>query len=279
MRPKLLDLAARRAVVLDGATGTGIQAMDLPLSDFEGLEGCNEVLNLSCPQAIEALHISYLEAGADAVLTNTFGASSITLGEYDIAARTREINAAAARLARAAADRFATAEAPRFTIGSIGPGTKLPSLGNIDFDELHAAYLEQVHGLLDGDVDALLVETVYDLLQGKAAILACRDALAERGLDTPIFATVTIETTGQMLVGTEIGAALTALAPLGLAGIGLNCATGSRPDARTAALPRRERPAAVALLAQRGTAPRRGRPDRLRPHARRARRGAHQLHS
>ena len=228
MRPKLLDLAARRAVVLDGATGTGIQAMDLPLSDFEGLEGCNEVLNVSCPQAIEALHISYLEAGADALLTNTFGASSITLAEYDIAARTREINAAAARLARAAADRFATADAPRFTIGSIGPGTKLPSLGNIDFDELHAAYLEQVHGLLDGDVDALLVETVYDLLQGKAAILACRDALAERGLDTPIFATVTIETTGQMLVGTEIGAALTALAPLGLAGIGLNCATG--PD-------------------------------------------------
>ena len=228
MRPKLLDLAARRAVVLDGATGTGIQAMDLPLSDFEGLEGCNEVLNVSCPQAIEALHISYLEAGADALLTNTFGASAITLGEYDIAARTREINAAAARLARAAADRFATADAPRFTIGSIGPGTKLPSLGNIDFDELHAAYLEQVHGLLDGDVDALLVETVYDLLQGKAAILACRDALTERGLDTPIFATVTIETTGQMLVGTEIGAALTALAPLGLAGIGLNCATG--PD-------------------------------------------------
>ena len=225
-RPSLLAAAAQRAIVLDGATGTGIQAMDLPLSDFDGLEGCNEVLNVSCPQAVEALHASYLAAGADAVLTNTFGASAVTLAEYELGERTRKINAAAARHARAAADRFSTPDAPRFAIGSIGPGTKLPSLGQIGFDALHAAYLEQVRGLLDGEVDALLVETVYDLLQGKAAILACRDALAERGLDTPIFATVTIETTGQMLVGSEIGAALTALAPLGLAGVGLNCATG-----------------------------------------------------
>ena len=227
-RPTLLDAAAQRAIVLDGATGTGIQTMDLPLSDFDGLEGCNEILNLSCPQAVQALHASYLQAGADAVLTNTFGASAVTLAEYDLAERTREINAAAARHARAAADQFTTTDAPRFAIGSIGPGTKLPSLGQINFDQLHAAYLEQARGLLDGDVDALLVETVYDLLQGKAAILACRDALDERNLDTPIFATVTIETTGQMLVGSEIAAALTALAPLGLAGVGLNCATG--PD-------------------------------------------------
>ncbi len=225
-RSKLLELAAQRALVLDGATGTGLQALDLPLSDFDGLEGCNEVLNLSCPQAVEALHASYLEAGADAVLTNTFGGSAITLGEYDLAARTRELNAASARIARRTADRFSAADAPRFAVGSLGPGTKLPSLGQIEFDQLHAAYLEQARGLLDGGVDALLVETVYDLLQGKAAILACRDALSERGLETPIFATVTIETTGQMLVGSEIGAALTALAPLGLAGIGLNCATG-----------------------------------------------------
>ncbi len=227
-RPTLLDAAAQRAIVLDGATGTGIQTMDLPLSDFDGLEGCNEILNLSCPQAVQALHASYLQAGADAVLTNTFGASAVTLAEYDLAERTREINAAAARHARAAADQFTTTDAPRFAIGSIGPGTKLPSLGQINFDQLHAAYLEQARGLLDGDIDALLVETVYDLLQGKAAILACRDALDERNLDTPIFATVTIETTGQMLVGSEIAAALTALAPLGLAGVGLNCATG--PD-------------------------------------------------
>ena len=228
MPSNLLAAAAQRPIVLDGATGTGLQAMDLPLSDFDGLEGCNEILNLSCPRAVEALHASYLQAGADAVLTNTFGASAVTLAEYDLAERTREINAAAARHARASADQFSAPGAPRFAIGSIGPGTKLPSLGQLDFDQLHAAYLEQARGLLDGDVDALLVETVYDLLQGKAAILACRDALAERGLRTPIFATVTLETTGQMLVGSEIGAALTALAPLGLAGIGLNCATG--PD-------------------------------------------------
>lgn len=225
-RPNLLDTAAQHTVVLDGATGTGLQTMDLPLSDFEGLEGCNEVLNLSCPQAVEALHESYLQAGADAVLTNTFGASTVTLAEYELTERTREINRAGAQIARRAADGFAGPESPRFVFGSIGPGTKLPSLGQIDFDSLHAGYLEQARGLLDGGVDALLVETVYDLLQGKAAILACRDALVERGLRRPVFATVTIETTGQMLVGSEIGAALTALAPLRLDGIGLNCATG-----------------------------------------------------
>ena len=227
-RPDIRTVAADRVIVLDGATGTGLQLLDLSLSDFDGLEGCNEVLNLSRPDAVASLHESYLAAGADAVLTNTFGGSSITLGEYDLAQRTREINRESARIARRAADRFSTDGRPRFAIGSIGPGTKLPSLGQIGFDELHAAYLEQARGLLDGGVDALLVETVYDLLQGKAAILACWDALAEFSSRTPLFVTVTIETTGQMLVGSEIGAALTALAPLGLDGIGLNCATG--PD-------------------------------------------------
>ncbi|MYI03605.1 MAG: methionine synthase [Chloroflexi bacterium] len=227
-RPDLRTLADERVVVLDGATGTGLQLLDLSLSDFDGLEGCNEVLNVSRPDAVAALHESYLEAGADAVLTNTFGGSSITLGEYELSERTREINRESARIARSVVDRFSTAERPRYVLGSLGPGTKLPSLGHLGFDELHAAYLEQARGLLEGEVDALLVETVYDLLQGKAAILACKDALAEFKSDTPLFATVTIETTGQMLVGSEIGAAFTALAPLGLDGIGLNCATG--PD-------------------------------------------------
>ena len=221
-------MATERVVVLDGATGTGLQLLDLSLDDFDGLEGCNEILNVSRPDAVAALHESYFEAGADAVLTNTFGGSTITLGEYDLAERTREINRESSRIARKVADRFSTLERPRYVIGSLGPGTKLPSLGHVEFDEVHAAYLEQARGLLDGGVDALLVETVYDLLQGKAAILACRDALAERQLRTPLFGTVTIETTGQMLVGSEIGAALTSLATLGLDGIGLNCATG--PD-------------------------------------------------
>ena len=227
-RPDLRTAAAERVIVLDGATGTGLQLLDLSLSDFDGLEGCNEILNISRPDAVASLHESYLEAGADAVLTNTFGASTITLGDYDLSKRTREINRTSATIARGVADRFSTSERPRYVLGSIGPGTKLPTLGHVDFDELHAAYLEQARGLLDGGVDALLVETVYDLLQGKAAILACKDALAEFNSSAPLFATVTIETTGQMLVGSEIGAALTALAPLGLDGIGLNCATG--PD-------------------------------------------------
>ncbi len=227
-RPNLRSLAAERVVVLDGATGTGLQLLDLSLDDFAGLEGCNEMLNISRPDAVEALHESYLAAGADVVLTNTFGGSSLTLGEYELEARTREINRESARIARRVADRFTTAAQPRYVFGSLGPGTKLPSLGQVGFDELHAAYLEQARGLIDGGVDALLVETVYDLLQGKAAILACHDALAEFQRDLPLYATVTIETTGQMLVGSEIGAALTALAPLGLDGVGLNCATG--PD-------------------------------------------------
>ncbi len=227
-RPDLRLAAAERVIVLDGATGTGLQVLDLSLSDFDGLEGCNEILNLSRPDAVASLHESYLAAGADAVLTNTFGGSSITLGEYDLSERTREINRESARIARSVADRFSTSAWPRYVLGSLGPGTKLPTLGHVGFDELYAAYLEQARGLLEGGVDALLVETVYDLLQGKAAIIACKDALAEFSSEIPLFATVTIETTGQMLVGSEIGAALTALAPLGLDGVGLNCATG--PD-------------------------------------------------
>ena len=227
-RPNLRAAAEAGVVILDGATGTGLQLLDLSLDDFDGLEGCNEVLNLTRPDAVEALHESYLDAGADAVLTNTFGASSITLGEYDLSDRTRELNRASAKLARGMAERYSTSDWPRWAIGSLGPGTKLPSLGQVDFDNLHHAYLEQARGLLEGGVDALLVETVYDLLQGKAAILACHDALREAGSRVPLYATVTIETTGQMLVGSEIGAALTALAPLRLDGIGLNCATG--PD-------------------------------------------------
>ena len=227
-RSRLLDWVDEQVLVLDGATGTGLQAMALSDADFDGLEGCNEVLNLSRPDAIEALHAGYLEAGAGAVLTNTFGGTTITLDEYGLGARAREINAASARIARRTADRFSTPARPRFAIGSLGPGTKLPTLGQIGFDQLHAGYLEQARGLVEGGVDALLVETVYDLLQGKAAIIACKDACREAGVRLPIFCTVTIETTGQMLVGSEIGAALIALAPFDLDGIGLNCATG--PD-------------------------------------------------
>ena len=212
--------------MLDGATGTALQRMDLSLDDFGGLEGCNEALNLWRPDAVETLHRSYLDVGADAILTNTFGASGLVLAEYDLQERTRELNRVSARIARRMADSYATADKPRYVIGSMGPGTKLPSLGQATFDEVHEAYFQQALGLIEGGVEALLVETVYDLLQGKAAIIAAKDAMAEMDRRLPLFCTVTIETTGQMLVGSEISAALTAFEPLGLDALGLNCATG-----------------------------------------------------
>ena len=227
-RPQLLDVLAERVLVLDGATGTGLQGMDLTLEDFGGQEGCNEILSLTRPDAVEQLHRSYLETGVDGILTNTFGGAGHVLFEYDLRTRAREINRTAAEIARRMADSYATPEQPRFVIGSIGPGTKLPSVGQARFDDLHDSYHEQALGLLDGDVDALLVETVYDLLQGKAAIIAAKDAMAELGRTLPLFCTITIETTGQMLVGSEIGAALTTLEPLGLDALGINCGTG--PD-------------------------------------------------
>ena len=226
-RPSLLDTARERVVIFDSATGTGLQGFRLTPDDFGGLDGCNEYLNLCNPDVVRRLHRLNLDAGVDAVLTNSFGASAITLAEYDLADRAHEINAAAASLAREAADERSAGDGrPRWVVGSMGPGTKLPSLGQIDFDSLSAAYREQARGLLDGGADALLVETVYDLLQGKAAILGAQDACAEAGREVPILVSVTIETTGQMLVGSEIGAAVAALVPLGIDALGINCATG-----------------------------------------------------
>ncbi len=226
-RPSLLDTARERVVIFDSATGTGLQGFRLTPDDFGGLDGCNEYLNLCNPDVVRRLHRLNLDAGVDAVLTNSFGASAITLAEYDLADRAHEINAAAASLARESADAHGAGDGrPRWVVGSMGPGTKLPSLGQIDFDTLCAAYREQARGLLDGGADALLVETVYDLLQGKAAIIGARDARAEAGREAPILVSVTIETTGQMLVGSEIGAAVAALAPLGIDALGINCATG-----------------------------------------------------
>jgi 5-methyltetrahydrofolate--homocysteine methyltransferase len=227
----LLETARERVVILDSATGTGIQWLELTPEDFGGLDGCNEYLNIYSDhsrEVVRRLHRANLDAGVDAVKTNSFGASAVTLVEYELAERAYEINKAAAELAREVADEYATAEGPRWVAGSMGPGTKLPSLGQVGFDGLHAAYREQARGLLDGGVDVLLVETVYDLLQAKTAIIGAQDALVDAGREVPILVSVTIETTGQMLVGSEIGAALTALEPLGIDALGINCATG--PD-------------------------------------------------
>jgi 5-methyltetrahydrofolate--homocysteine methyltransferase len=224
----LLGTVRERVVVFDGAFGTWVQGQGLSADDFGGpeLEGCNEYLTLSRPDLLRQMHDEFFSVGVDAVETATFGAFPVVLSEYGIADQTREINAAAASLAREVASDHSTKERPRFVIGSVGPGTKLPSLGHIGFTELRDAYTPQVEALLEGGVDAILVETVQDLLQGKAALLATRQAMARLGIDVPLMVQVTIETTGRMLIGSEIGAALTTFEALRPDVIGLNCATG-----------------------------------------------------
>lgn len=215
-----------RILVADGAMGTMLQAADLTLDDFEGHEGCNEILNVTRPDVVRGVHEAYLAAGADCVETNTFGANLANLGEYDISHRIWELAEAGARIAREAADAWSTPERPRFVLGSIGPGTKLPTLGHTAYATLRDAYQENAAGLIDGGADALIVETCQDLLQVKAAVVGSRRAMAAAGRTVPLICHVTVETTGTMLLGSEIGAALTALEPLGIDLIGLNCATG-----------------------------------------------------
>ncbi len=227
-RPALLDTLRTRVVVADGAMGTMLQAADPSLDDFEGLEGCNEVLNVTRPDIVRSVHEAYFAAGADAVETNTFGANLGNLGEYDIPERIHELSISGARIAREVADDFATPDYPRWVIGSVGPGTKLPTLGHTPYATLRDAYQANAAGLIEGGADAILIETSQDLLQTKAAIVGARRAVTASGLAVPVFGQVTVETTGVMLLGSEIGAALTALEPLGIDLIGLNCATG--PD-------------------------------------------------
>jgi 5-methyltetrahydrofolate--homocysteine methyltransferase len=219
-------LLSERVLVADGAMGTMLQAQDPSLEDFEGYEGCNEILNVTRPDIVRSVHDAYLEVGCDLVETNTFGANWANLAEYDIPERIEELAEAGARIAREAADHWSTPEKPRFVIGSAGPGTKLPSLGHAPYSLLRDAYQRQAQGLIAGGTDVFLVETSQDLLQAKAAIVGIKRAIAEAGEDLPVFCQVTVETTGTMLLGSEIGAALTALEPLGIDGIGLNCATG-----------------------------------------------------
>jgi 5-methyltetrahydrofolate--homocysteine methyltransferase len=221
---------AERVVIADGAMGSMLQASPATLDDFAGHEGCNEILNVTRPDIVRSVHEGYLDAGVDAISTNTFGANLGNLGEYGIAERIYELSMAGAKLARQAADDAAADGRPRWVLGSIGPGTKLPTLGHVSFEELRGAYQRNAAGLLDGGVDGLIIETCQDLLQAKAAVIGAKRAIAEsqeQGTGDPVLiAQVTIETTGAMLLGSEIGAALTALEPLGIDLIGLNCATG-----------------------------------------------------
>ena len=221
-----LDILGQRVLIFDGAMGTQLQALDLTPEDQAALEQCPELLNATNPAAVRRIHETYLTAGADAEETNTFGCNPLLLQEFDLAARTVELNVAAATLARQACDAFATPDRPRFVVGSIGPGTRLPSLGQVSWAQLEASYRLQAMGLVQGGVDVLLLETAQDVLQVKAAIAGLRAAQRELGTTVPVMAQVTVETTGTMLVGTDIAAALTTLEPMGLAAIGLNCATG-----------------------------------------------------
>ncbi|MFI0811718.1 methionine synthase [Streptomyces echinatus] len=223
----LRDALATRVVVADGAMGTMLQAQEPTLDDFQQLEGCNEILNLTRPDIVRSVHEAYFAVGVDCVETNTFGANHSALGEYDIPDRVHELSEAGARVAREVADEFTAKDGrPRWVLGSIGPGTKLPTLGHAPYTTLRDAYQRNAEGLVTGGADALLVETTQDLLQTKAAVLGARRGLEALGLDVPVIVSVTVETTGTMLLGSEIGAALTALEPLGIDMIGLNCATG-----------------------------------------------------
>jgi 5-methyltetrahydrofolate--homocysteine methyltransferase len=226
----LRSALSERVLVADGAMGTMLQAANdgqgPSLDDYEGHEGCNEILNLSRVDIVRSVHESYFDVGVDCVETNTFGANLANLAEYGIEDRIEELAEAGARIAREVADERSTADHPRWVLGSVGPGTKLPTLGHAPYATLRDAYVTQTRGMLAGGVHAILIETAQDLLQAKAAIIGARRAITAAGSAVPLLCHVTVETTGTMLLGSEIGAALTALEPLGIDFIGLNCATG-----------------------------------------------------
>ena len=222
----LREALKKRVVIADGAMGTMLQNRNPTLADFENHEGCNEILNVTRPDIVKAVHSEYLKAGVDAIETNTFGANFANLAEYGIEDRIFELAFAGAKIARESADDFSTPGNPRWVLGSLGPGTKLPTLGHTTYQNLKDAYSTASKGLIQGGVDAILIETTQDLLQAKAAINGAREAIKLSKTDIVLIAQVTVETNGTMLMGTEIGAALNALEPLGIDLIGLNCATG-----------------------------------------------------
>lgn len=215
-------------LLCDGGTGTLFQAHSLSTEkDLLGRENCFEILNLTRPDIVELIHRQYLDAGADCVETNSFGANKVVLSEFDLVEKVYELNFKAAQIAKRIANEYSTKEQPRFVIGSMGPGTKLPSLGQISYDELVDSYVEQARGLLDGNVDCLLLETNQDLLTIKAEIQACKLVQAERGKGIiPIFAQITMDITEKMLVGSDIGCVVTTLQAMDIDGIGLNCGLG-----------------------------------------------------
>src|SRR4026208_677807 len=228
--PNLLETLKERIVVFDGAMGTNLQVQNLTLDDFGGprFEGCNENLLVTRPDAVEKVHAAFLDVGCDVVETNSFNGTPVDFAEYDIADKAYDMNVLAAKLAKRVASDYSTKDRPRWVAGSMGPGRKLPTLGHISFKDLRDAYAVQARGLLDGGVDLLIVETCQDLLQTKAALAAIFALFKERRARVPVFAQVTVEVFGTMLNGTEIAAALTALAPFPIDVVGMNCGTGPK---------------------------------------------------
>ncbi len=235
MSKNFLDLVREKIVVFDGAMGSNLQGQDLTIEDWGGpeFENCSENLLYTKPEAIERVHIDFLEVGCDVIETNSFGGSEIVLAEFGIAEKTYDVNLKAAQLAKSLANDYSTTEKPRFVAGSIGPGTKLPTLGHITYVDLKHAYEDQIRGLTDGGADILIVETCQDLLQTKAALAAIFEHFKKTKTKLPVIAQVTIETFGTMLNGTEIGAALTALEPFPIDIIGMNCGTGPKQMAES----------------------------------------------
>src|SRR5436189_1856299 len=227
---QFLDLLKEKIIIFDGAMGTYLQSLSLPIEDWGGpnFENCSENLLYTRPDAIETVHRGFLDVGCDVIETNSCGGSEVVLTEFGIADKTYDVNKKAAELAKRLANDYSTPDHPRFVAGSIGPGTKLPTLGHITYRKLKDAYREQVRGLIDGGSDVLIVETCQDLLQTKAALAAIFEHFEKNKIRIPVIAQVTIEVFGTMLNGTEIGAALTALEPFPIDVIGMNCGTGPK---------------------------------------------------
>jgi len=230
---RIKQLLKKRILVIDGATGTQIQNLEIPEEawlDEQGQEqeGCNELLNATAPELMKKVHNAYGKAGADLIKTNTFGAMPWVLDEYGMGSRCYELSKKGAQIVKEVCDEYSTEEKPRFVLGSIGPGTKLPSLGHIHYDEMFEGYKETALGLIDGGCDVFLLETCQDPLQIKAAIHGCEEAKKERGIDVPIMVSVTIELSGTMLIGTDATTIVTILEPFNILSLGFNCGTG--PD-------------------------------------------------
>ena len=231
MQKSFYDILKERALVFDGATGSNLQTFNLTEDDFGGkeYEGCNEYLCKSKPDIVRQLHSYFLDAGCDVIETDSFGANSIVLAEYGLAEMDYDLSYRAARIAKIAAEEYSTAGRRRFAAGSIGPTTKLPSLGHIKFDEMEAAYYRQMSGLMDGGVDIFCIETCQDLLQTKTALSAARRLFEDKKKKLPVIVSITIESTGTMLMGSDIAAALTTIEPYDIVDVfGMNCATGPK---------------------------------------------------